>query len=650
MVATIAAIAREVSHASVPIRLTSKLYWSTPTFGRVSLVLAEVVVVLVLCFYGLHPSDQWKWEDVGYRTGFLASCQLPLIVLLAGKNNIIGFLAGVSYERLSWLHRWTARVLLLTVTIHLGFWFADWYRYDYIKIKLSNDALTQRGFAAWVILVWIVFSSMAPIRTWNYECFVVQHIVSYAGFLAAVYLHLPAEVKVWIWLPVGFVILDRTIRSLGVVYTNILVFPLVVARQERFWASRATFEPLDSETTRITIHKPTIRWTAGQHVLLSCHTIAPLQSHPFTIASLPSDRRLEFLVKSKSGGTRRYLRHAERLGLPVIETPVHLRHRSAVTVEGPYGRLRPLKQFDSVMLISGSSGGTFTVPLLRDVVQSWKARDMRQKPRWPWCTPDGAATRYLRFVWVVKSRVQYNWFSHQLADAIEDVKQLRNEGQDIELDVTIYVTCDQDLIPGSKRNLQPSGCGTRHSQGIELPLRSSRAQHYEKLSKDGESFHASISRMSGEQDRKPSCGPNGTCCCQTTIEDEEAVSNAAPCECHCGAASSPISKDENEKPSSSPISIGSGADSEKPLTPAVPPIPSKTLQTGITMLPGRPQPKNLIRKVLEQAMGESAVAVCGPKALVTDVRQSVVSLSDERAIHKGTGAQGVYLHTEAFDY
>ena len=193
MIATVAAIFREITYASLPMRLSNKLYWTTPTFGRFSLVLAELVVVVVLCFYGLHPSDQWAWEDIGYRTGFIAACQLPLIVLLAGKNNIIGFLVGVSYERLSWLHRWTARVLLLTVTIHMGFWFADWYRYDYVAVKLTKDAITKRGFSAWVILVWIVFSSMAPIRRWNYELFVIQHIITYAGCLAAVYMHHTSE-------------------------------------------------------------------------------------------------------------------------------------------------------------------------------------------------------------------------------------------------------------------------------------------------------------------------------------------------------------------------------------------------------------------------------------------------------------------------
>lgn len=592
--------------------------------------------MVVLCFYGLHPSDQSQWEEVGYRTGFVAACQLPLIVLLAGKNNIIGFLVGVSYERLSWLHRWTARVLLLTVTMHMGFWFADWYRYDYIKIKIMTDSMTRTGFAAWAILVWVVFSSMAPLRRWNYEFFVVQHIVTYAGFLAAVYLHLDPEVKIWIWLPIAFVVLDRTLRSLRVLYINILLYH-PTAKSERFWASKATFEPLDSETTRIVISKPPISWTAGQHVLLSCHAIAPLQSHPFTIASIPSDGRMEFIVKSKSGGTKRYLRHAEKVGLPVIETPVQLRQQSAVTIEGPYGRIRPLKQFDSVMLIAGSSGGTFILPLLRDVVQSWKSRLFRQL-QWPLGPLSGAATRYLRCVWVVKSRAQYNWFSRQLAIALRDVEQLRRQGQDVELDISIYVTCDEEFVTGSEYNPPSPGCGTRCNGAVEPATQDPELQTDEKVDEDRGSLKSSSSSLNPP---KHACGPNGTCCCQSTIEDEDAITSATPCECNCAPYTEPPTlEDDNEKPTSPTKSI----------QPPTPTAPSPPTNPSITMLSGRPQPQNLIRKMLEQALGESAVVVCGPRGLVDNVRQSVVCLSDERAIHKGTGAQGCYLHAEAFDY
>ena len=63
---------------------------------------------------------------------------------------------------------------------------------------------------------------------------------------------------------------------------------------------------------------------------------------------------------------------------------------------------------------------------------------------------------------------------------------------------------------------------------------------------------------------------------------------------------------------------------------------------------GRPQIREILTDMLENADGESGVAVCGPVGLNSAVRNSVVRLSDERAIHKGTGAQGCYLHVESF--
>lgn len=54
--------------------------------------------------------------------------------------------------------------------------------------------------------------------------------------------------------------------------------------------------------------------------------------------------------------------------------------------------------------------------------------------------------------------------------------------------------------------------------------------------------------------------------------------------------------------------------------------------------------------MLEQALGETGVAVCGPGALAADVKAAVVGLSDERAVHRGTGAQGIYLHVEGFGF
>ena len=169
-------IIREYDYYSLPLSFR-KTHFYLPPVGSTTILVAYAVLIVVCAFYKLDPEDLLQWEDVGYRVGFIAICQIPLIVLLAGKRNTIGFLTGVGYERLNWLQRWVARALL-TVLIHMGFFLTEWGKYDYIVTKIKEDPLTQKGIIACSILLWLVLSSVAPIQNLSYEIFVVQHIIS----------------------------------------------------------------------------------------------------------------------------------------------------------------------------------------------------------------------------------------------------------------------------------------------------------------------------------------------------------------------------------------------------------------------------------------------------------------------------------------
>ncbi|KAI5267151.1 hypothetical protein E4T47_08090 [Aureobasidium subglaciale] len=646
--ATCTALVRELANASLPVFAVKSVRLPSPTLGRAAIVGANTVVLLVMCFYKLDVNDRWSFENIGYRTGFVTLCQLPLLFLLAGKRNIIGALIGSSYERINWLHRWASRCFLLTATIHMGYWFADWAPYDYIGTKVRTDPITKHGVIAWAILVWITISSMTPIRGWSYEFFVVQHIVSFAVFVGFVYLHIPAEVKHWVWICVGLFFFDRVVRAFFYLYNNLSILHPAQRKDGtmgKLWALKAELTALPNNTTRVTINNPPISWRPGQHVFLSAHSLAPMQAHPFTISSLPSDGKMEFLIQSQKGGSQKFYRHAERLGMTLPQTTSDLTGHdlTSVAIEGPYGRIRPLQQFDSVVLLSGSSGATFTMPLLRDMVHSWKvmsgqSTSQREKP----------ATRHVRYVWIVKSGPQLSWFSAQLSQVMEDVTQLQNQGHDISVDISTYITCD-DTFTTEQRTLldawkaYSTSTSARHGSVTEV-LESVDDEVYNDYStekkyvtKDEKIEVQELDRYSlsekAEPTSKRSCGPNGTCCCTATIEDEDDDEAIRPaCNCNCGAGpsrtDSSTSSNLNEKP--------------KPKQPL--------LHPAISVFSGRPACRNVIRKTLEQAYGESAVVVCGPQGLVNDVRTSVVSLSDERAIHKGTGAQGIWLHAEAFGY
>lgn len=601
-----------------------------------------------MCFYKLDVSDQWSFENIGYRTGFVTLCQLPLLFLLAGKCNIIAALIGSSYERINWLHRWASRCFLLTATIHMGYWFADWAPYDYIGTKVRTDPITKHGVIAWSILVWITVSSMTPIRGWSYEFFVAQHIVSFAVFIGFVYLHIPVEVKHWVWICVGLFFFDRVVRGFFYLYNNLSILHPAQRKDGtmgKLWALNAELTALPNNTTRVTINNPPISWRPGQHVFLSAHSLAPMQAHPFTISSLPSDGKMEFLIQSQKGGTQKFYRHAERIGMSLPQTNGDLTRGSftSVAIEGPYGRIRPLQQFDSVVLLAGSSGATYTMPLLRDLVHSWKAmsgqsKSQREKP----------VTRHVRYVWIVKSGPQLSWFSTQLGQVMEDVARLQNEGHGVSVDISAYITCDDTFTTEQKTLLDAwrsysTSSSAKHGSVTEV-LNSVDDEKYndyksEKkfVSKDEKIEVQELDRYSlsekAEPTSKQSCGPNGTCCCTATIEDEDDDEAIRPaCTCNCGAG-----------PSRTESSASSNLNEEpKPKQPF--------LHPAISVFSGRPACRNVIRKTLEQAYGESAVVVCGPQGLVDDVRTSVVSLSDERAVHKGTGAQGIWLHAEAFGY
>ena len=641
--ATMFAIMREASNFSIRIPMKDCIL-RLPTAGRTMLILTNAVLLIVLCFYGFDLSDRWMRETIGYRSGFVTIGQLPLIFLLAGKNNMVGYLTGISYERLNWIHRWCARCMLLTATIHMGYFFADWAPFNYIGTQLKENTLVWKGVVAWAMLVWIVFSSMTPIRGWCYELFVLQHLVSFAVMVGFIYIHTPVEVHNYIWFPVGFFWFDRVVRVLRLLYANLAIFHPQSQRDGQMsavWACKAEFTPLPHNTTRVVIKNPPIHWAPGQHVFLSCHSIVPFQSHPFTIASIPADGKMEFVVKAETGGTRRFFRHAERShGLPASDQTC----AKTVTIEGPYGCLRPLRQFDSVVLLAGSTGATFTVPLLRDILQGWNEMVAPSPGFSPFFfrRPQGSATRHVRFVWIVKSQGQLGWFSAQLSTVYSLFTSLQEKLRHIKLEITVYVTCDESFTEEYKTllptlaapNLDPVSNKAQELRHGPVQLRNWGSLN-EKTKLDG--THEEIEEVQAEspslKEETLACGQESSCCCKATVDETSpgAIQNVCCC--------NPNATQQFSLRSPSQVSSPPSSAQRKPM-----------LHPSIMVYSGRPNPKDIIQRTLEQALGESAVVVCGPQGLVSDVKQHVCSLSDERAVHKGTGAQGIYLHTESFGY
>jgi len=558
---------------------TRHAFWiKVPPLGTISLLLAYLGFVLALEFISNNVPGAQHHQALGIRAAWLAVAQVPLLILLAGKNSIIGFITGTSYERLNVLHRWTSRVLLLLATLHLGYQNYGWNLYGLRQMEWNTDDCPPTGIAAYAILLWMNLTTVAPLRNLSYEFFVVQHILTFFGFLIAVMMHLPSTAlysRVYIYIPIVLYFLDRAIRTSRFAYNNST-------------PGLATLTAMEGGVTKIRISMKHIKtWSPGTHVLLKIPKLGLIESHPATIASIPSSHSndLVFILKSHKGFTNRLLTSASSSTTSLLpktsqDTTTPSQTLTAL-IDGPYGGSQAdFAAFDSVLLIAGSTGVTFTLSLLLNIAH--RASLQRRLP-----------VRRLKFVWVVKNSSWTSWISDELVSAFE---QLRNAGIEVEIDV--FVTCDdaytESALDSSKQN---AGCQCAVSQG--------------------------------------------PCCCTRpsaprTI-DITALQNPSD--------NSNNSATPNEK---SPATITTTSPQGLSTPPCCPKSSSPALSSYVTFTPSRPNIPTLLTDFLAPAQGETAIAVCGPLEMNATVRTAAARISDERAVHKGTGAQGIYVHVEGF--
>ncbi|KAF2719848.1 hypothetical protein K431DRAFT_227802 [Polychaeton citri CBS 116435] len=581
LLATVTAMGREMTY----LQLTPTAKWrvfKVPTLGTAILVLTHLCFVLALEFIDNNVEGEQHWQALGVRAGWLAVAQMPLLILLIGKNNIIGLLTGTSYERLNVFHRWTSRIMLLMAILHFGYQSYGWQKQGVMTLEWQTDDCPITGIAAFAILLWMNLSTIAPFRTWpSYEFFVVQHIITFIGFIVAVIYHLPSTAlssRVYVYVPIGLYLLDRIVRTLWYAYLNLRV-------------SRATLTALEGGVTRIQLNNKSMQssgWRPGSHVLISMPKFGYWQTHPATIASTPQSHNgdLIFLLKSHRGFTRTIMNYANNSAtalLPHTKAEERESQNAQVVshyalIDGPYGGTQSdMAAFDSVCLIAGSTGLTFVIAILQDLAQ----RASFKKP----------VFRHVHLVWCVKNSSWANWANDEINAAVEKL-----QAASIEVKVEVYVTCADSFTEQSN---DPKECPCACDKSL------------------------------------------GPCCCVIVDEEQE------------GEAIRENDEDAITPSISAAGRSNSSATDEKKAAQAS----SKLVATTAVRLPilpcaefhsGRPEIEAILRRTVENAQGESGIAVCGPIGLGREVRNCVVKLSDQRAVHKGTGAQGIYLHVESF--
>lgn len=488
------------------------------------------------------PLYAYRWEKVGFRAAWVSVSQIPILYLLSCKFNPITLLTGISYERFNWLHRWAARTLFLTVVVHWSFFYHSWSIYDIVTAQMNFMPMVKWGFAAWGLLTWMILSGFGFFRALSYEFFVVQHIAGAGVMLWLLFVHVPAKAQYNIWISVAFLAFDWVGRIVHGVLQNTHVLGRLKSKVPGY---TIRLEALPEDVTRVTIEDVDFSWNAGQHIYINIPSLRPFETHPFTIANAPENisrtepRSLSILMQARAGFSRSV--H----NLAIKEEGADRRRRAFVS--GPWGTPPILAHYETVVLIACSSGGSFVVPLLQDLVRK---RGCVQK---------------VELHWIVRTEDHFSWFRDELESLIE-----QSQGLELKPKVCIHIT----------RFQKPLGT-------VEMSA----------MTKEGAV----------------------TLACET-VEDRSSTS-----------------------------SIPSMEDDRAPLSPS----PHRGRMRNLPFLStsyGRPTVDSIIRPAVEQAWGETAVVVCGGLSIAAESRTYVAALADERAVHKGTNAQGIYLFTETYGW
>jgi len=393
--------------------------WSIPigpgsiaSISELTFIFVYIAAMFVWLFVDTKDLQKFMYQD---RAADLASCQLPLIVALAGKNNVISWLTGIGHEKLNVLHRASARTALIFLWIHAIVRVVSGLppMFDFSHDWMRCGALGLAAFTIATIL------SIRPIRHVAFEFFLVAHIVLILIFLVAGYYHTKfIHHNTYIWPALLVWAFDRVLRAGRLVWNN--------SFWNRHHKGDALVELLSEDTIRLTLRRNNINWRPGQHAYVILPTVStlPTEAHPFTIASIPEyvndkkERDLVFLIRGRTGFTGRLREHAKVKG----------ESRVAAFIDGPYGCPPNLRLYSTVILVAGGSGISYTLPFLLDLV---RAHSLGKK----------SFVKRIVFVWAVRDAAHLKWISKTLMEA------LACANSSLVIEPRIYITGKNYPIP-----------------------------------------------------------------------------------------------------------------------------------------------------------------------------------------------------------
>ncbi|CCH41324.1 Ferric reductase transmembrane component [Wickerhamomyces ciferrii] len=273
---------------------------------------------------------------VSDRTGIIAFSMIPLLIIFAGRNNLLTSLTGIPFKAFIHYHKWVARLMWINAFIHS-------ITYIYRSIMFNEistyflQIYIQWGTVGIVASFVILLQAYHFFRTMSYEVFLVTHIVLAIVFVIACFYHC-YDIGYLEWIYVSWAIwgADRVQR---------------IIRMCMFGFRDAEIEFISDDTFKVTVkHNKLFKPFPGSFAYI--YFITPTmfwQSHPFTIIDEASnENECTAYIKAKAGITNRLKKHLGQV--PGNKKTIK------ISIEGPYGHRAPAEKYDTALLLAGGNG------------------------------------------------------------------------------------------------------------------------------------------------------------------------------------------------------------------------------------------------------------------------------------------------------
>ncbi|QHS75979.1 putative ferric-chelate reductase [Saccharomyces paradoxus] len=397
-------------------------YLGIPTsVGTFLVVMAATLYTLLYCFVPhpfYRPCAGFGSPPLSVRAGIMAVSLVPFVFSLSGKVNVIGWLVGLSYEKINIYHQWASILCLFFSWVHVIPFLRQARHeggYERMHQQWKASDMWRSGVPPILFLNLLWLFSLPVARRYIYEIFLQVHWILAVGFYISLFYHVYPELNSHMYLVATIV-----------VWFAQLFYRLAAKGYLRpgrsFMASTiANVSVVGEGCVELIVKDVEMAYSPGQHIFVRTIDKDVISSHPFSIfpsAKYPGG--VKILIRAQKGFTKRLYESRDEM--------------KKILIDGPYGGIeRNVRSFTNVYLICSGSGISTCLPFLQKYGPIFHKTNLES----------------ITLDWLVRHREDISWIEDEIYTLSNDLRQLFLDGRIV---IRIYV-CSSSTVPDTTKTL-----------------------------------------------------------------------------------------------------------------------------------------------------------------------------------------------------